>query len=264
MNEQAENISGNEQAHIADQAMEGMGVPADVANESQALEGSVKEGVDPIQQRLGRQAEKHRKEMRMMQERLHHLESRMATPQESEYQPNQSNTGQPEQGGDVNDQISKAVAAALRAKDEHERQMAQKMADKERQEHMAQQYQSLDESFDKAAEKYEDFDDIVRHPNAPFTDTMRDYALTLDNAPDVLYKLGKNPEELKRISKLRPIDQAKEMFKLSVALMGGNSKPEVQARPMGQIKGNPVASHAVTEKTSVSDLRQRMKNGGWK
>ena len=79
------------------------------------------------------------------------------------------------------------------------------------------------------------------------------------------YKLGKNPSELKRISQLHPIDQAKEMSKLSFALMGGTPKPEMKSQaPMGQVKSNPVASHAVTEKTSVSDIRSRMKSGGWK
>lgn len=260
MDEQAENISGQEESNLAGQTMEDLGIPEKVADESETLEGTTHE--DPIQQRLGRQAAKHRREMRMMQEQLQDLRSQIA-PQASEHQSTESFTGQP-QGGNVNDQISMAVAAALRAKDEHEQRQTQEKAEKERQDHMAKQYQSLNDSFDKASEKYEDFDDIVRHPEAPFTPAMRDYALTLDNAADVLYKLGKNPEELKRISKLPAIQQAREMSKLSFALMGGTKAPEVQSKPMGQIKGNPVASHAVTEKTSVSDIRSRMKSGGWK
>jgi hypothetical protein len=262
MSEQSEKISNQEEANIASQAMEGMGIPTDVANESASLEGEVNEDPHGIKKRLGMQAKKHQKEMRMMQEQLYNLQNQMA-PKPEEHQPTESYTGQP-QGANVNDQISMAVAAALRAKDEHEHQQAAQKAEQEQKAHMMKQYQSLDESFDKAAEKYEDFDDVVRHPDAPFTPTMRDYALTLDNAADVLYKLGKNPEELKRISKLPAIQQAKEMSKLSFALMGGVSKPEIPARPMGQIKGNPVASHAVNEKTSISDIRSRMKSGGWK
>lgn len=264
MNDQADNISGQEQENIAGQAMEGLGIPEKVADESVSLEGVEHDSPkDVIQERLNRQGAKHRKEMRMMQDRLHQLESQLGS-QPAEHQPTESYTGQPQGGGDVNDQISKAVAAALRAKDDHERQQAHEKMQKEQQDHMAKQYQSLNESFDRAAEKYEDFDDVVRHPEAPFTTTMRDYSLTLDNAADVLYKLGKNPEELKRISKLPAIQQAREMNKLSVALTGSGKPPEISPRPMGQIKGNPVASHAVTEKTSVSDLRQRMKTGGWK
>lgn len=264
MNEQ--DMSGNEQENIAGQAMEGLGIPEEAANESAALEGKVDEDVPAsMQKRLGKQAERHRKEMRMMQEQMSSLQSQMGQPREMQQQPDQhqSPTGQPE-GDGVNDQINRAVAAALRAKDDHEAQQKQQMAEKERHEHMQKQYQEMDQDFDKAAEKYEDFDDVVRHPNAPFSPAMRDYALTLPNRAEVLYKLGKNPEELGRISKLRPIDQAKEMFKLSVALMGGGSKPEVPPRPMGQIKGNPVASHAVNEKTSVGDIRSRMKSGNWK
>lgn len=263
MNEQAENMSGQEQENVADQAMDSLGVPPEVADEASSLEGKVVDD-DPhgIKKRLGMQAKKHQKEMRMMQEQLYQLQSRMPS-QAAEHQSNESYTGQP-QGGDVNDQISKAVAAALRAKDEHDSQKQHEAAERERREHLQKQYQSLSDGFDKASEKYEDFDDVVRHPEAPFTDTMRDYALTLDNAPEVLYKLGKNPEELARISKLPAIQQAREMSKLSFALMGGPTKAQEPPRPMGQIKGNPVASHAVTEKTSVSDIRSRMKSGGWK
>lgn len=271
MNDQADNISGNEQENIAGQAMEGMGIPTEVANEAETLEGNVRDGGvkeekhDVIQERLNRQAAKHRREMRMMQDQFQTiLQQQQRAPVAEEHQPTESYTGQPQGGSDVNDQISKAVAAALRAKDEHESRQKQAQAEKEQRDHMEKQYRSLNDSFDRASEKYEDFDDVVRHPDAPFTSTMRDYALTLDNAPEVLYKLGKNPEELKRIAKLPALQQAKEMSKLSFALMGGVQKPEVPVRPMGQIKGNPVTSHAVNEKTSVSDLRERMKSGGWK
>ncbi len=262
MQEQAENLSGQEQENIAGQAMDSLGVPTEVANESAALEGGVKEDPHGIKKRLGMQAKKHQREMLMMQQQLQDMQSRIPSAQEQQQQ-SQQFAGQPE-GQDVNSQINMAVAAALRAKDEHEHQMAQKKAEQEERDHMSKQYQALNEHFDKASEKYEDFDEVVRHHDVPFTSTMRDYALTLDNPAEVLYKLGKNPDELKRISKLPAIQQAKEMSKLSFALMGGVAKPEAAPRPMGQIKGNPVASHAVTEKTSVSDIRSRMKSGGWK
>ena len=264
MNDQADNMSSEEQANIAGQAMDGMGIPTEQANESANLEGGVNEDPHGIKKRLGMQAKKHQKEMRMMQDQLQALQSQVGSRPE-EQQPTQSFTGQP-QGQPVNDQINQAVAAALRAKDEHDKQMAAQRMEAENNKHMQKQYQEMNDDFDRASEKYEDFDDVVRHPDTPFTPAMRDYALTLPNRVDVLYKLAHkdNRAEMDRISKLRPIEQAREMYKLSVALMGGEKKPEVQAKPMGQIKGNPVASHAVTEKTSVSDIRSRMKSGGWK
>ncbi len=226
MDEQAENISSQEQENIASQAMEGMGIPEQVADEAASLEGEVKESPkDVIQERLNRQGTKHRKEMRMMQDRIHMLESQLASNQ-TEHQPNESYSGQPE-GMNTGDEISRAVAAALQAKDQRDREMAYKQKQAEHQQNMARQYQSLQDSFDKAAEKYDDFDDVVRHPEAPFTEAMRDYALTLPNAAEVFYKLGKNPDELKRISRLPAIEQAREMGKLSFALMGGVHKPEV-------------------------------------
>jgi hypothetical protein len=102
---------------------------------------------------------------------------------------------------------------------------------------------------------------------------MRDYSMTLPrsgagSAGEVLYKLGHpdNKDEFDRIRKLHPVDQASEMAKLSHALASGgenrsgNSKP-----PLGNIKSNPVVnSHAITEKTPIGTIRERMKSGSWK
>ena len=258
--EQSENLGSQEQENLAGQVMESLGEPEAAGEEvKEPVSDLVRENDAPdIKKRLGMQHKRHQKEMRQMQDKLHQLESRMSQP--TEHQPTESFTGQP-QGMGVDEQIQKAVAAAMRAKDDHEN--AKKHA--ESQAHVHKQYQELQDDLDKASEKYEDFDDVVRSPDAPFSESIRDVALLLPNRADVLYKLGKNKEELKRISALHPIEQAKEMVKLSVALMGGTGKSETMPKPpMGQIKSNPVASHAVNEKTSVTDIRNRMKSGGWK
>ena len=99
---------------------------------------------------------------------------------------------------------------------------------------------------------------------------MRDAALMLPkkgpgSAGEVLYKLGKNPEELSRIAKLHPVDQASELVALSHALISGGENKQSQSRPLGQIKSNPVVNSAgVTDKTPVSDIRDRMKKGTFK
>jgi hypothetical protein len=125
--------------------------------------------------------------------------------------------------------------------------------------------------LDKMSDKYDDFDEVVKGEDAPFTTHMATAAMLLPrtgagSAGEVLYKLGKNPEELKRIANLHPLDQASEMVKLSHALIsGGEQKGSSNpSRPLGNIKSNPVTnSRDVTDKTPVSELRRRMKTG-WK
>jgi hypothetical protein len=162
------------------------------------------------------------------------------------------------------ERIQHAVRFALGAK-EHEERQAKEL---ERQAHVHKQYQRLNDEFDNAGDRYEDFDDIVRGQDVPFTPHVRDALLLVENPADVAYKLGKNRAELERISKLHPLDQAREVNKLSFSLMGGNGKPQPTAHksnPMGSIKANPHSSHsAVTDKTPPSVIRARMKAGTWK
>ena len=251
--EQSENLSSQEKENLAGEAMESLGVGEKGAEEALASDEPHEDLPKYAKERLGRQEKRHKKEMRDIQTQLAQLQAHIQNQQPSipeQYEAHPMND---------DERIQRAVAAALRAKEDQERQAreAEKMA------HVRKQYQALDEHLDNASGNYDDFDDVVRSHDAPFTEAMRDAALLLPNAADVLYKLGKNKDELKRISTLHPLDQAKEMVKLSHALIAGNGNKQ-SARPIGQIKSNPVTSRgAINENTSVSELRQRMK-AGWK
>jgi hypothetical protein len=137
--------------------------------------------------------------------------------------------------------------------------------------HLQKSYQNFNKHLDGMNDKYDDFHETVFGEDIPYTSHMRDYAMTLPrsgsgSAGEVLYKLGKNRAELERISKLHPLDQASELAKLSHSLIsGGDHKSSQSNRPLGQIKNNPVSnSHAVTEKTPIGSIRERMKSGTWK
>lgn len=215
-------------------------------------------------ERLGRQEKRHKKEMRAMQAQLADLQARMSSqPQQPDFQQQQPinpYTQQPIQPGSVEDQIHRAVSMALQAKDAQERQALQaQQAMKVRDE-----YQKFHQRLDAASDKYDDFDDVVRSPNAKFTDAMRDTAMVLPNAEDVLYKLGKNPAELERISQLDPISQSRELVTLSHALMNGEmgkGNNASRGKVMSEIKGTPMSSAEITDKTPISVLRQKLKSG---
>jgi hypothetical protein len=221
-----------------------------------------------IKKRLGMQAKKHQRELRAVNEKLAQMQAMMSNPDNGgsavfDSHPYPS-PGQPMPPGmSEEDKIQHAVRMALGMK-EHEERQAEETA---RQAHVHKQYQRLNDEFDKASEKYDDFDDIVRGDDIPFSPHVRDALLLVENPAEVAYKLGKNKAELERISRLHPLDQAREVNKLSFSLMGGhNGKPAShKSNPMGSIRVNPTShSGAITDKTPASVIRARMKAGTFK
>lgn len=227
-----------------------------------------------IKKRLGMQAKKHQREMRAMQEQMMHMQAQfqnanMDSANPANHQTHNSNPypspGQPSSPGmSEEERIQKAVRFALGAKEHEERQAKEA----QHASHIHKQYQRLNDEFDKASDKYDDFDDVVRGEDIPFTPHVRDALLLVENPAEVAYRLGKNKSELERISKLHPLDQAREVNKLSFSLMGGKdgkSSSVTKANPLGAVRQNPAhSSTAVTDKTPPSVIRARMRAGTWK
>ncbi|CAB4128594.1 hypothetical protein UFOVP100_46 [uncultured Caudovirales phage] len=228
---------------------------------------------DVIKKRLGMQAKKHQREMRAMQEQMQQMQAQfqnanMDSANPYNHQSHNSNPypspGQPNPPGMTEEErIHKAVRYALGEKDHQERQAKEA----QHANHVQKQYHRLNEEFDKASDKYDDFDDVVRGDDMPFTHHVRDALLLVENPAEVAYRLGKNKSELERISRLHPLDQAREVNKLSFSLMGNHGKPAANQKttPLGSIKQNPAhSSTAITDKTPPSTIRARMKAGTWK
>lgn len=249
---------------LEQEVMDSLGNPEQVAADEESAQ-DVKEDLPAYaKQKLGMQEKRHKKAMREVRQQLDEMRAQLGSRPESMNTQNPvNNYSQPDmQQSGGNDIIQQAVAAALRAQADQQK----KAQDAEKMQYVHKQYQDLQDELDNGSDKYEDFDDVVRHPNVPFTEAMRDATLLLPNKSDVLYKLAKNPDEFKRIRDLHPIEQAKEMVKLSFALMsGGNEKSSQPIKTMGNIKSNPVSNSSaqVNEKTPIGELRRKMK-AGWK
>lgn len=243
--------------------------------EANAVEQESGEHDDPygVKKRLGMQAKKHQREMRQMKDHIMQMQAQFQSSHmdsaNPSHHPSSNNPypspGQPNPPGmSEEDKIQKAVRYALGMKDHEERQAKEA----EHATHVHKQYQRLNSEFDKASDKYDDFDDVVRGDDVPFTHHVRDALLLVENPAEVAYRLGKNKSELERISKLHPLDQAREVTKLSYSLMGNHgNKPTANQKtsPMGSIRQNPAhSSTAVTDKTPPSVIRARMKAGTWK
>lgn len=220
----------------------------------QAAENPEGELPEFAKKRLGRQKKRYERELQEKEQLINELRSQMQNqPQAFDEQPNQSMQAHP------NDVVSQIRQALAQEREEQQKALQQQEAMKNQQ-YLADQYKAFEDRLNDASEKYDDFDDVVRDKDAPFTEHMRDAALLLPNAGDVLYKLGKNRDELSRIAKLHPLDQAKEMIKLAFVSQdkkghksenNENSGTEI----MEDVRGNPGSSNKNLQNASVSDLR---------
>jgi hypothetical protein len=268
--------SVNDTENLTGEVLDSLGVPqegiddvenaeAESATGTAHQQGDGNQGVpDPlyVQKRLKQQKRAHEREIRELHARMNEMQSGLQSNQSTAM----SGSPNPSPGGGINDAIHQAVSFALNHRDMEER----KAKEAQGQAHIAKQYQGLQKHLDETSDKYDDFEDVVRGEGAQFTPHMRDAALMLPkkgpgSAGEVLYKLGKNPEELSRIAKLHPVDQASELVALSHAMISGGENKQSSPRNLGQVKANPVVNSAgVTEKTSPGAIRALMKAGKFK
>lgn len=269
----AQEMSSQEKENLAGDVMDSLGSPDAPSGEMKESNDSQSpsDNNDPlyVQKRLKQQKRAHEREIRELHGRMNEMQSRLAAPNQQSYgYADVSNTQTPPIGSGVDEQIHKAVSYALQQKDMQERQAK----DMQSRAHVDRQYQDLQKHLDQTSDKYDDFDDVVRGQDAPYTSSMRDAALMLPktgsgSAGEVLYELGKNRDELSRIAQLHPLDQAAEMIRLShdKIMRSGGEKGSNNTRPLGQIKNNPIVNTAgVTDKTPPSEIRARMKAGKFK
>lgn len=103
-----------------------------------------------------------------------------------------------------------------------------------------QQEEKFFDALDDAAERYEDFDDVVRNDNLPLTEAMLGVAKVTPNGADLLYYLAKNPKEVQRISRLHPLLQQQEMAKHAIQFAAKNtvSKAPAPVQPVGDTPGS--------------------------
>lgn len=268
-----QDMSGNDKEHVSVGIGDTDGPKEEIVDHDSSEGKSNKDDPLYVQKRLKRERRNHEREIRELQARMDQMQSQLQPNQSMQQQPQQGpqDFGNPmqqqmqQQGAGNMDMIQQAVSYALQQKEMEER----RARESEAQQHIVKQYQELNRHLDQTSDKYDDFDDIVRG-DAPYTAHMRDAALMLPkkgpgSAGEVLYRLGKNPEELKRIGQLHPVEQAKELVALSHALISGGNEKQSQSKPLHSIKSNPVVnSVGITDKTPVSDIRNRMKQGTFK
>jgi len=72
---------------------------------------------------------------------------------------------------------------------------------------------------EEARERYEDFDQVAYNASLPVTDIMAQAIQASEIGPEVIYHLGSNPKETRRIANLPPVLQAKEIGRIEAKLV---------------------------------------------
>lgn len=117
------------------------------------------------------------------------------------------------------------------------------------------------ESLSKAADKYDDFEDVVSNPSLPITPVMRDAIGESELAGDIAYYLGTNPKEAAEIAKMSNVQQVKAIDRIEAKFSA--PKPVSKApEPLEVVGKGRTKSEPDLSKMSVSEYAEyRAKNG---
>lgn len=181
-----------------------------------------------------------RTEARMLKERLEQLEAQ-ARPQQ------QRAAGAPtlDQFDNFEDYMSARVAfEAERVVETRLSKAQQAEAARQAQEAQSRVLTSWKDKQEAAADKYDDFEEVVGASDAPVTPEMRQAIVESDAGADIAYYLAQHPEEAKRIAQLSPIRQIAEVGKLEIKISTpAPRKPTSTPPPV-----NPIGTKAKAER----------------
>ena len=99
-----------------------------------------------------------------------------------------------------------------------ERKAEELLARREQARQQSEIIESFHEREEEARAKYDDFEQVAYNPKLPITDAMAQTIQASEVGPDMAYYLGSNPKEADRISRLSPLQQAKELGKIEAKL----------------------------------------------
>ena len=129
-----------------------------------------------------------------------------------------------------------------------ERERAANEARASQQQKVAADFRAQVEAFTEA---HPDFTEVF-NDELPITPPMTDAILSADNAAEIAYWLGQNPEEAKRISELSPVKSIYEIGRIAAKLSTPTPAPARAAPKPAPIK--PVGQRSGTDAKSPDEM----------
>jgi len=163
-----------------------------------------------LQKRLAKESRKIERYSRAEAE-LRVLKEQMQTKQE----PVNHGEPKPEQFKDYESYIDALTDYKVEKKlaGVQERSAQQRQAEAQ---HSAEQ--RIRDNLSKAADKYEDFEEVVTNPSLTITAAMRDSIGESELGGEIAYYLGSNPKEAAEIAQLSPVQQVKAIDRIEQKL----------------------------------------------
>lgn len=117
----------------------------------------------------------------------------------------------------------------------------------------AKTLQAWEANVDKAADKYDDFNEVVGElkPGTPWTDAI----MRSENGADVAYHLGQNIKEAERIIAMDPVSQILAIGRLSAKLATTPPTPKTASKappPIKPVQGVSVAEDGPSESQDMA------------
>ena len=216
-----------------------------------------KEVDEAIQRRLSRESRKLERQIRaefenkMLREQLS-AQTKPETPTQPSGEP------KPEQFKDYESYIDALTDYKVEKKlaGVQERSAQQRQAEAQQ-----QAEQRIRDNLSKAAEKYEDFEEVVTNPSLPITAAMRDSIGESDIGGELAYYLGTHANEAAEIAKLSPVQQVKAIDRLEQKLKAPAKVSEAPAP--AQVVGKGKATQAIDLNSASLDdyMKMRAKQG---
>lgn len=178
------------------------------------------------------------------------------SPQPQSSAQNEPVEPQENQFDDMHDYRSAMVKYAKDLAEHSTRKALNEFQEQQRREALKAQQQKavaeLDAFLDKGRQKYEDFADICESDDFPCSDAMLASAQRSEVGEDILYHLGKNPKEAKRIFHLDPASQVMAMTRIETKLLVDAKKAEAPA-PRPTTRAPPPITPMGAKNTSGKD-----------
>lgn len=118
----------------------------------------------------------------------------------------------------------------------------------------AERAQTWQQRASEASTKFADFHSVALNPDLPVSPAMADVIQSVENGPDVLYHLGKNPAEAARIAALPPTQAAFALGSLAASLKTpARQTPKPVPQPINPLAGGNAAPTTDPDQMEVGD-----------
>lgn len=222
---------------------------------------------DYAKKRLKRQDAQHYRDMQArdklineLKEEMNQVKSMIHDAASQNSSDDDADDSQSSFSGLSEDQISEMI---LNGMEKAEKTKKEKATQAEQERYYNEHLTNFAKKLEDASTKYDDFD-IAVNQNENFTPAIVNATMSMPNGTEVLYKLGKNSKELRRISSLPPHEQQNEVIKLGYTLhavgsLDGNDEEPNPSNPLPEMRGQPAKVKKNAKDMSVDDMRAQLK-----